>query len=48
MYMIDYIAVSSLFIIYLQLCKYFKNSDDSIFDESFEAKMFYINEHIYH
>lgn len=46
--MIDYIALSSLFLIYLQLCKYLKNNDDSIFDKSFEAKMFYINEHIYH
>lgn len=46
--MIDYIALSSLFLIYLQLCNYFKNTDNSIFDESFEAKMFYINEHIYH
>lgn len=45
--MIHILVVTSLIIIYLKLCKELK-CDDSFFDKTFEAKMFYINEYNYH
>lgn len=45
--MIHILVVTSLIIIYLKLCKEL-NYEDSFFDKTFEAKMFYLNEHNYH
>ena len=45
--MIHILGIASLVVIYLKLCKEL-NYDDSFFDKTFEAKMFYLNEHIYH